>query len=67
MDIKGSELDFFRTEQTFLTLVDSILVEWHGWRVTLDDLRKFLEPLGFAYVKTIEESEQMGTAFFQRR
>ena len=67
VDIEGSELDFFRTEQSFLTLVDSILVEWHGWRVTLDDLRKFLEPLGFAYVKTIEESDQMGTAFFQRK
>jgi hypothetical protein len=33
----------------------------------LDDLRKFLEPLGFAYVKTIEESDQMGTAFFRRK
>jgi FkbM family methyltransferase len=67
VDIEGSELDFFRTEQSFLTLVDSILVEWHAWRVTLDDLRKFLEPLGFAYVKTVEESEQMGTAFFRRK
>ena len=67
VDIEGSELDFFRTEQTFLPLVDSILVEWHAWRVTLDDLRKFLEPLGFSYVKTVEESEQMGTAFFQRK
>ena len=67
VDIEGSELDFFRSESTFLSLVDSILVEWHGWRVTLDELRRFLEPLGFAYVKTIEESEQMGTAFFLRK
>ena len=66
VDIEGSEMDFFRTEETFLTLVDSVLVEWHAWRVTLDDLRTFLEPRGFAYVKTIEESEQMGTAFFRR-
>jgi hypothetical protein len=34
--------------------------------VGLDDLRRFLEAHGFAFVKTVEENDQMGTAFFRR-
>jgi len=66
VDIEGSELNFLRAETSFLQRCDSIIVEWHKWSVGLGDLRKFLEQHGFSYVKTIEENEQMGTAFFQR-
>jgi FkbM family methyltransferase len=66
IDVEGSEMNFLRAEEDFLDLVDSIIVEWHKWRVTLTDLRKFLEPRGFRYVKTVEENEQMGTAVFSR-
>ena len=65
IDIEGSELNFLKAEQTFLTLCDSVLVEWHKWTVGLDELREFLKTHGFAYVKTIEENDQMGTAFFR--
>jgi hypothetical protein len=43
-----------------------VLVEWHKWRVTLDDLKQFLTPRGFRFVKTIEENDQMGTGYFVR-
>src|SRR6185436_20153198 len=66
IDIEGSELSFLKAEQSFLNLCDSILVEWHKWAVGLDDLRRFLETHGFAFVKTVEENDQMGTAFFRR-
>jgi FkbM family methyltransferase len=66
IDIEGSEMNFLQAEQAFLALVDSILVEWHKWRVTLDEVKEFLAPNGFAYVKSIEENEHMGTAFFRR-
>ena len=66
IDIEGSELNFLKAEESFLTLCDSILVEWHRWRVSLDDLKAFLAAHSFAYVKTLEENDQMGTAFFRR-
>lgn len=66
IDIEGSELNFLKAEQGFLKLCDSVLVEWHKWSVTLPQLEEFLGSHGFAYVKTVEENEQMGTAFFKR-
>ncbi len=66
IDIEGSELNFLKAEQSFLTLCDSVLVEWHKWTVSLADLQAFLEAHRFAYVKTVEENEQMGTAVFRR-
>jgi FkbM family methyltransferase len=67
VDIEGSELEFLKAEQSFLTLADSVLVEWHKWRVSLDQVREFLDSQGLAYVKTVEENPQMGTAFFRRK
>lgn len=66
IDVEGSEMNFLRAEESFLKLVDSIIIEWHNWRVTLADVRAFLEPRGFRYLKTVEENEQMGTAVFTR-
>jgi len=66
IDVEGSEMNFLRAEESFLELVDSIVIEWHNWRVTLADVRAFLEPRGFRYLKTVEENEQMGTAVFAR-
>jgi FkbM family methyltransferase len=66
IDIEGSELNFLRAEASFLRLCDSILVEWHKWRVNLDELKEFLARHQFVFVKTIEENEQMGTASFRR-
>jgi FkbM family methyltransferase len=66
IDVEGSEMNFLKSEETFLSLVDSIIIEWHKWRVTLPDLRSFLESRGFRYLKTIEENDQMGTAVFAR-
>lgn len=66
IDVEGSEMNFLRAEESFLDLVDSIIIEWHNWRVTLADVRAFLEPRGFRYLKTVEENEQMGTAVFAR-
>ncbi len=66
IDVEGSEMNFLRAEESFLPLVDSIIIEWHQWRVSLSDVRAFLEPRGFRYVKTVEENDQMGTAVFAR-
>jgi FkbM family methyltransferase len=67
VDIEGSEMNFLRAEQTFLARCDTLLVEWHKWKVNLEELNAFLTNQRFRYVKTIEENDQMGTAFFERR
>lgn len=66
IDIEGSEMNFLRASQSFLKLVDSILIEWHVWGAGLDEIKKVLAGQGFSYVKTIEEGPTMGTAFFRR-
>jgi hypothetical protein len=59
-------MNFLRTEQSFLQLVDSVLIEWHKWSVAFQEIKGFLVEHGFHHVKTIDESEAMGTAFFSR-
>jgi len=66
IDIEGSEMHFLRRESTFLAQVDTILIEWHTWGTTLDEIKRFLAAEHFSYIKTIEESATMGTAFFRR-
>ena len=66
VDIEGSELNFLKAEQTFLRRVDSLLVEWHKWRVKLEDLKQHLAGNGFVLVKILEETDSMGTAYFNR-
>jgi FkbM family methyltransferase len=66
IDVEGSEMNFLNAEQSFLQLVDCIIIEWHKWRVSLGEVRAFLEHHGFRYVKTVEENDQMGTAVFTR-
>lgn len=66
VDVEGAEMNFLRAEELFLVRVDSVIIEWHKWRVGLDEIRQFLEAHGLRYVKTIEENEQMGTAVFAR-
>jgi FkbM family methyltransferase len=65
VDIEGSEMNFLKAEQSFLKLVDSILLEWHKWRVSLDEVKALLASQGFKLIKVLEENEQMGTAYFR--
>jgi FkbM family methyltransferase len=66
IDIEGSELNFLQNEAAFLDRVDTILIEWHTWGSTLQQIKDLLAKHDFAYVKTVEESENMGTAFFRQ-
>jgi FkbM family methyltransferase len=67
VDIEGSEMDFLKKERSFLARVDCILLEWHKWRVRLDEVTAFLAKEGFGLTKVLEENEQMGTAVFKLR
>ena len=64
LDIEGSEMDFFRNETGFLRRVQTILIEWHKWRVTLAEVEAFLSEQGFVLEKILHEVDGMGTALF---
>jgi FkbM family methyltransferase len=66
IDVEGSEMNFLQSDADFLKQVDSILIEWHKWRVALPDVQSFLQARGFKLGKILDESDQMGTAFFTR-
>jgi FkbM family methyltransferase len=66
VDIEGSEMDFFRVEQPFLALVDTILLEWHKWRVQLPEVKGLLAASGFELAELLEERELEGTCLFRR-
>jgi FkbM family methyltransferase len=65
VDIEGSELNFLESEPVFLRRVDSILLEWHKWRVNLNQVKKHLESRGFVLDRILDENESMGTCLFK--
>jgi len=66
VDIEGSEMDFFRAELAFLRRVHTILLEWHKWRVTTDEVKTFLTSNGFSLKAVLHEGPDLGTGIFVR-
>jgi FkbM family methyltransferase len=67
IDIEGSEMDFFRNETGFLKRVQTILIEWHKWRVSLGEIEEFLSQEGFSLKSILHEDAGLGTAIFARK
>jgi FkbM family methyltransferase len=67
IDIEGSEINFFRSESSFLRRVDSILLEWHLWTTTREEVVSFLDEHGFVLVNVLEEMPRHGVLYFRRR
>jgi hypothetical protein len=67
IDIEGSEMDFFRNEAVFLNRVQTILLEWHKWRVSLAELQTYLGEKGFTLKSILHEDAGLGTAIFYRK
>jgi FkbM family methyltransferase len=66
IDIEGSEMDFFRNETDFLRRVQTIIIEWHKWKVSLDEIKQFLSAQGFSLKSILHEDSEFGTAIFSR-
>lgn len=67
VDIEGSEMSFLQNEVRFLRRVQTILLEWHKWRVSLDKIESFLSAQNFSLKKILHEEEGIGTAVFVRK
>jgi FkbM family methyltransferase len=66
IDIEGSEMDFFRNETDFLRRVQTIIIEWHKWKVSLGEIEQFLSAQGFSRKSILHEDADLGTAIFAR-
>ena len=66
IDIEGSEMNFLRGESGFLPRVDAILLEWHIWATTCDEVVRFLAEHDFRLDHTIEDEPRHGLLFFQK-
>jgi FkbM family methyltransferase len=67
IDIEGSEMNFLRQEAGFLPRVDTILIEWHIWATTRDEVVHFLSEHCFQLDQTIEDEPRNGLLFFKKR
>jgi FkbM family methyltransferase len=67
VDIEGSEMNFLRQEAGFLNRVDAVLLEWHIWATTRDEVVQFLEGHHFRLDQTIEDEPRHGLLFFRNR
>lgn len=66
IDIEGSELNFLRQEAPFLSQVDTILLEWHIWATTREEIIRFLGGLDWRLERNVEETPRHGVLFFRR-
>ena len=67
IDIEGSEKTFLQTDKKFLQRVDTIILEWHKWIVSREEVEKMLAEQGFRCVEVLEELGQTGIAWYARK
>lgn len=63
IDIEGSEMIFLQQEAGFLSLVDSILIEWHVWGTNRKELENHLGAKSFVLQNVIEDSARSGLLY----
>jgi FkbM family methyltransferase len=67
LDIEGSEKEFIQNETRFLKRVQTIFMEWHKRKVSLDKIKETLSSQGFVLGKILYEDSLLGTAVFKRK
>ncbi len=67
VDIEGSEGNLLKTDRAFFKRVDTIILEWHKWIVTREEVEALLREQGFELVEVFEELEQSGIAWYARK
>jgi FkbM family methyltransferase len=67
VDIEGFECDFIKNASDALALVDRIVIEWHKWVTTRDEVDRLLGERGFDLRSVISEDPHCGVAIYDRR
>jgi FkbM family methyltransferase len=68
VDIEGTELDLMTYESDFIReRVRRIVVEWHKWCVSLEQLDAQLRATGFERLAVLKENDLAGLASYEKR
>ncbi len=66
VDIEGGEIQFLESHSAFLERVHAILIEWHSWVTTLEEVSNILRRSGFELDSVCHTDQHAGTAFFRK-
>lgn len=66
IDIEGTEMDFLRGNPEFMARVAAVLIEWHKWICTFDQVAALLRDYGFSLRHVAHEDIHAGNAYFER-
>jgi len=66
IDIEGAEIAFLKAHTSFLKGVGAVLIEWHAWVTTLEEVSSILGLSGFALESVGQVDRHAGTALFRR-
>lgn len=66
VDVEGFEAQVLKTIGEVLDLTDSIVIEWHRWVATREEVASILESRGFKLTELIGEDIHAGIGVFRR-
>lgn len=66
IDVEGSEADFLVPENPFLARVRSVLLEWHGWAISREEVGGRLRAMGFLPGPVLELLPSRGVEAWSR-
>ena len=66
IDIEGAEMDFLQGNPEFMARVGAVLIEWHKWICTFDQISLLLHDYGFSLRHVAYEDIHAGTAYFEK-
>jgi FkbM family methyltransferase len=64
IDVEGTECELLRVESALLAMTDRVVIEWHKWTTSLDQVEALLERTGFKLRTLISEDDNAGVAVF---
>ena len=67
VDVEGFECDLIRNSTELLSLTDRLVLEWHKWVTSLDEIEALLAERGFERRTIISEDPHCGVAIFDKR
>lgn len=66
VDVEGFECDLIRNSTELLSMTDRLVLEWHKWVTSLDEIDGLLETRGFKRHTIISEDPHCGVAIYDR-
>lgn len=66
VDVEGFECDLIRNSTELLRLTDRLVLEWHKWVTSLEEVEGLLDARGFKRRTIISEDPHCGVAIFDR-